>query len=121
MLDDIPGIYRDNYHDRNLSTGGHRGRCPSRIDEQVATSRRARRPSRDNYCAFDRGTIVEGSCESHTYRENDWRVGGLAERRYLRDPSRPVQPMRFTICDDRLGHQSRTGQALGQEGSERCT
>jgi hypothetical protein len=49
----------------------------------------------------------------------DWRVGGLADRRYLRDPSRPVQPMCFAICDNRLGHKSRAGQALGQERSER--
>ena len=67
---------------RGTGLGAHGHEYFMRFMSRVAASRRGRRPSRDNYCAFDGGTIVAGSCESHNYRENDWRVGGLADRRY---------------------------------------
>ena len=105
-----------NFNWRGTGLGAHGHEYFMRFMSRGATSRRGRRPSRDNYCAFDGGTIVAGSYESHNYRENDWRVGGLADRRYLRDPSRSVQPMRIAICDDRLGHKTRAGKTIGKHG-----
>ena len=54
-----------------------------RFMSRVATSRRGRRPSRDNYCAFDGRTIVAGSCESNNYRDNDWRGTGLGAHDHI--------------------------------------
>ena len=55
-----------------MCTRGHRGRCPSSFVKGMWQAGEAAGPP---------GTIVAGSCESHYYRRNDWRAGGLAGRK----------------------------------------